>query len=107
MTSSLARLYVLVIAVLVFFVSWAAIAAKPWRSATVDPRVVALQERRTQLRQEALRVRRLLAQRYAVYQRALRTRQQAIADANAAQVRASAAPPPVVSIPPLTITRTS
>ncbi len=41
MTSPLARIYAIAIASLVFFVSWALIAAKPWASST-NPQLLAL-----------------------------------------------------------------
>jgi hypothetical protein len=100
MTSHVARLYALALALLVFFMTWAAVAAKPWaRSATTpDPRLAALAAREQRLRQESVAVRRIVQHRWAVY----RTKQ------HARQV-AAAAPPAVrvVNLPPLTITRTS
>jgi hypothetical protein len=96
MTDHVARLYVLALAVLVFFVAWAAVAARPWAAttpaATADPRIEALIVKQQRVRAEALAVRRVLAAR----------KQQA--------ARTSSAPAPsvrVVTLPPLTITRTS
>ena len=57
MTSQLARLYVLVVGVLVFFVAWAAIAAHPWAAKPAqDPRIAALAARQHQLQVESVRV---------------------------------------------------
>jgi hypothetical protein len=97
MTDHVARLYALVVAVLVFFVAWAAIAARPWAksvtaSAAQDPRLVALAAREQRVRAEALAVRRVLAAR----------RKAAAAAGAPAQPSVR-----VVTLPPLTITRTS
>ena len=48
MTNTLARSYVIALAILVFFLSWAVIAARPWvlaPEANTDPRIVALNAR--------------------------------------------------------------
>jgi len=98
MTDHVARLYALTVAVLVFFVAWAAVAAHPWATtksaATPDPRVQALIMKQQRVRAEALTVRRVLAAR----------RQQATL---AAATPLPAPPVRVVTLPPLTITRTS
>lgn len=125
MTSHVARLYALVAAVLVFFVAWAAIAAHPWRtktSAAADPRVATLQIREQRLRAEALAVKRVVDRRWAAYRAQLALRKREIASINARNTKAraslasapaagavSAAAPSVrvVTLPPLTITRTS
>src|SRR6478735_7001112 len=120
MTNHVARLYALVAAVLVFFVAWAAIAAHPWqtRDATSDPRLAALQAREQRLRAESLAVKRIVDRRWAAYRAQLALRKQEIASvrsqnaksraAAAALASAPAAPSVrVVTLPPLTITRTS
>jgi hypothetical protein len=98
MTDHVARLYALAVAILVFFVLWAAVAARPGATttsaATPDLRVQALIVKQQRLRAEALAVRRVLA---------ARQRQAALASTTtppAPSVR-------VVTLPPLTITRTS
>jgi hypothetical protein len=105
MTSHAGRLYVLAVALLVFFVTWAAVAARPWAasSQTSDPRLKTLAAREQRLRHESLVVRRIVQHRWAVYRVQLHRR-------NAQQARLAAAPAPpvrVVNLPPLTITRTS
>lgn len=136
MTNHAARLYALAGAVLVFFVAWAAIAAHPWRTqaatAGQDPRLAALQIREQRLRAEALAVQRIVDKRWAVYRAQLVERKRAIAAVQAANARAraaslasarvptysapssggsapAAAAPAVriVTLPPVTITRTS
>jgi hypothetical protein len=71
MTSGLVRVYAILAAVVVFFVTWAAVAAQPWREATADPRVAALEARRAHLQLEAARVQRILDERHAAYRAAL------------------------------------
>ena len=125
MTDTSHRLYAVAIAVVVFFVSWAAVAAKPWATAKPDPRLVALAQREQRLRADAKLVRLVVDSRMAAYQSALRTRRAQIAAAKvqmaAAQARSlqvsqstarvsqhTAAPTVrVVNLPPLTVTRTS
>jgi hypothetical protein len=130
MTNHTARLYALAAAVVVFFVAWSAIAAHPWQtktSAARDPRLAALQLREQRLRAETLAVKRIVDKRWAVYRAQLALRRQEIAAVNAANAEArtaspvsvrtpaASAPVPaaaapsvrVVTLPPLTITRTS
>ena len=125
MTNHVGRLYALAAALVVFFLTWATVAAHPWstRSAPqMDPRAAALAAREQRLRHESIVVARIVRHRWVVYQFRLHRRQRQIASvkrANAAaarqfQLAASAAPAVaavpsvrVVSLPPLTITRTS
>jgi hypothetical protein len=100
MTDHTARLYAFAAAILVFFVAWAAVAARPWASKTsastiVDPRVAALAAKEQRVRAEALAVQRVLA---------ARNRAAAATPAAAAVAQPSVR---VVTLPPLTITRTS
>jgi hypothetical protein len=102
MTSHVARLYALALALLVFFLTWAAVAAHPWAttsSVSADPRLAALAAREQRVQRESVAVRRIVDHRWAVYRSKLQARRHALA----------AAPPPVrvVTLPPLTITRTS
>ena len=127
MTSHTGRLYALSVALVVFFLTWTLIAAKPWVSTQADPRLAALVVREQHLRRQSLVVRRLVQHRWAVYrvrlhdrQRQIAARQRQIAAAHQAQLAAtaaaavpaapSAAAGPsvrVVSLPPITVTRTS
>lgn len=132
MANHLGRLYALALALLVLFVTWMAIAARPWRSESTaepseDPRLVALAERERRLQREALVVRQTVKQRWAEYRQAFKKREREIVeaerrheealaaarlDAERARIsaRAAAAPTPavrVVTLPPLTITRSS
>jgi len=95
MTSHTGRLYALALALVVFFLGWAAVAARPWTTtAKPDPRLQALAIRQATLRQEAKLVAQIVAQRKA-------------ATPAAAAAQSVSAPVKVVNLPPLTITRTS
>jgi hypothetical protein len=128
MTSHAGRLYALALALVVFFLAWAVVAARPWFKAAADPRLQALAAREVRLRHEAKLVNRVVAARWTAYRAALRLRESQIAAAKtriaaaraSAQRQAAAAmaaqPVPttaaasavrVVTLPPLTITRTS
>jgi hypothetical protein len=132
MTSHTGRLYAVAVALVVFFLTWAAVAARPWASAKADPRLAALAARERRARHESLVVRRIVRHRWAVYRVQLKHRQaqiaaarraarqaaaqQAAAQRAAAQqaaaqqapiVGAAAPPVRVVTLPPLTVTRTS
>ena len=102
------RVYAVVIAVLVFSVCWATVAARPWVSGRPDPRLAALAQREQRLRAEATAVQKIVDLRMAAYRSALAARRRQIAAANA-QARIAAAAPQVrvVNLPPLTITRAS
>jgi hypothetical protein len=111
MTKPVGRLYATALALVLFFLTWAVVAAKPWTTADTpsDPRLQALALREKLLRQEAKSVNRVVARRWALYRRELAARRKQIAAVKAA---AAAAPPPsaavrVVTLPPITITRTS
>jgi len=128
MTNQIARLWTVVIGVVVFFLAWAAIAAHPWQTSTsIDPRLSALAARRQVLQREAVQVNRIVNRRFAAYRVALARRRSAISRANIAaaaaaatqaQAQAQAISAPVytpsatpaarvVTLPPLVITRTS
>jgi hypothetical protein len=116
MTNQIARLWTVVVGVVVFFLAWAAIAAHPWQktAATVDPRLSALAARQQVLQRESLQVKQIVDRRWAAYRIALAHRKaqvqaQAQTQAVSASVPVAAAPPParVVTLPPLVITRTS
>ncbi|HZS29828.1 MAG TPA: hypothetical protein VFA37_01075 [Gaiellaceae bacterium] len=120
MASHHARLYGLALAVVVFFLAWAVVAAHPWATAKSDPRLRVLGAREAQLRREAKAVQRIVAVRWAHYRVQLKVRQAEIARvtasnaaaaqqaaATAAAPVAAAAPVQVVNLPAHVITRTS
>ncbi|MGE5692056.1 MAG: hypothetical protein ACM33B_16020 [Pseudomonadota bacterium] len=105
MTDRVVRLQVLVVAVVVFLVLWAAVAAEPWAGAPRDPRVAALEARQARLARESVRVKRLVDARWAAYRAALVERSRQLASRPV-----STAPAPrarIVTLPPLTVTRSS
>ncbi|HSP73033.1 MAG TPA: hypothetical protein VLN26_11725 [Gaiellaceae bacterium] len=111
MTSHVARLYAAAVGIVVFFVAWAAIAAHPWTTPKPDPRIAALTAREHRIRAESVAVKRVLAKRWAAYRIAAAARKKTIAARQAALAAApvaSASPSVrVVTLPALTITRTS
>lgn len=123
MTNHVGRLYSLALTIILFFVLWAAIAARPWARANADPRMAALAAREQHLRHDSALVQRIVAARWALYRVDLARRKAAIATWQRRQAQLAAAPAPtvstnygvgaaapavrVVTLPPLTITRTS
>jgi hypothetical protein len=113
MTSHVGRLYALALALVVFFLTWTTVAARPWvhgSKRAADPRLAALVSREQRLRHESLVVRRIVQKRWAVYRVELQKRKAQIAAAEQAQLAAAPAAAPsvrVVTLPPLTVTRTS
>jgi uncharacterized membrane protein YgcG len=92
MTDHVARLYAIALGVVIFFLTWAVVAARPWAAEATanDPRLVALERREERLRRESIRVRRVVQRRFAVYRRELRARQAQIAAIEASNASASA-----------------
>lgn len=88
MTSHVGRLYAIAIALVVFFLAWAMVAARPWATSGQSAQLRSLAVREAQLRREAQLVNRIVA-------------------ARAHGQQAPAASVKVVDLPPLTITRTS
>jgi hypothetical protein len=125
MTDHVARLYAGAAALLVFFLVWAVVAARPWAEAgETDPRMAALERREQKLMRESRQVNRIVERRFAVYRRRLERRRKEIAAAEAAAAAAvptapagpgaapapaAAAPPPVAvtEAPPVTSTGSS
>jgi hypothetical protein len=121
MTSHSGRLYAVAGALVVFFLAWAVVAARPWSTpkAARDPRLAALALREHRLRGEARLVQQVVDRRFSDYRRRFAAYKSALARRRAQIVAAQSAPPPasysgggggsvrVVSLPPLVITRTS
>jgi hypothetical protein len=102
MANHTARLYALALGLVVFFLAWAVVAARPWATTATDPRLRALAVREAQLRQEAKLVNQIVALRAKA---AVALRAKAAAASRPAATSTSAVR--VVNLPPLTITRTS
>jgi hypothetical protein len=108
MVSHTGRLYSVALALVVFFLVWTVVAARPWGTVKADPRLKTLAAREVQLRREARLVNAVVARRWAVYRAALKARKAQIAAMQLASVSTSASSSVrVVTLPPLTITRTS
>jgi hypothetical protein len=110
MTSHVGRLYSVALALFVFFSTWVAIGARPLGAggSQSDSRLAALEKREQRVRRQSVAVQRLVNGRWATYRTQLRRRQAQIAAANQAQQAAAQAPQVrVVSLPPVTSTRTS
>jgi hypothetical protein len=110
MTSHVGRLYSVALALFVFFLTWMAIGARPWvaSGSQSDPRLAALEKREQRVRRQSVVVQRLVNRRWATYRAQLGQRRSQIAAANRAQQTAAQAPQVrVVSLPPVTSTRTS
>ena len=63
MTSAVARLYAIVLAITAFFVAWATVAAHPWAAAAAparDPRLAALTVRQAHVQAESIRVKKIV-----------------------------------------------
>ena len=91
MTSHHGRLYAIALALVVFFLAWAVVAARPWATASADPRLRTLTIRQAQLQHEAKLVQKVVAARWARYRVRLKARRALIARVNAARAAASAA----------------
>jgi hypothetical protein len=121
MTSHQGRLYALALALVVFFLAWAVVAAHPWATASADPRLRGLTIREAQLRREARLVQKVVERRWTMYRVQLKARRAQIARVNAAAATAAAAAAQaaaapaaaapaavrVVNLPAHVITRTS
>jgi hypothetical protein len=122
MTNHVARLYAVALALVVLFLTWAVVAARPWAATAAenDPRIVALERREAQLRRKSVRVERQVKRRFAAYEVRLRKRKRAIAAIQAANASTAASAPVVsaapsatapsvgvVSLPPITSTSSS
>jgi hypothetical protein len=92
-TSHVGRLYFLAVALVVFFLAWAVVAARPWATRTPAAGMQALALREAQLRREAALVNQIVA----------------LKKQRTSRLAGASAPPAVrvVTLPPLTITRTS
>jgi len=108
MTDTSHRTYAVVLALVAFVIFFSAVSLKPWPAPPADQRLLALQAREQRLRVDAKLVSSIVDRRWATYRQALQSRRAAIARANTRTVQAASAPAArVVTLPPLTITRTS
>ena len=98
MTNHVGRLYAAAIGVLVLFLSWAAVAAHPWATPKASPQLQLIALRQQALKRETALVNTILRQRAA----AAKQTTQPISATSTSQPSVR-----VVTLPPLTITKTS
>jgi ABC-type protease/lipase transport system fused ATPase/permease subunit len=94
MTSGLGRIYAIAAAIVVFFLSWAIIAARPWvqaPEAKADHRLAALDQRERRLRNDAVAINAIVQKRWNVYHAQLVQRKHQIAARKKAQAAAARA----------------
>ena len=98
MTSVIGRFWAAAVALVVFFVLWAALAARPWVSASTptDPRLVALQAREQKVQTQALAAQKTLNKRWAAYRSALIRQQGNLTAQQRAQLAVAPAGPSVI-----------
>ncbi len=101
MTNHVVRLYAAAAALAVFFLAWTGIAARPWAEQPRDPRLAVLDQREQRLQRDAALVQQVVDRRWAAYRAALAQSQAS------ATPRAPAPSVRVVTLPPVTTTRSS
>lgn len=100
MTEHTVRLYAAVVGLVVFFLFWAAVAAKPWAATgESDPRAAAIDRREQKLARETGRVNRVVQRRFTVYKKRLARRRRAIARLEQQNAAVLAAAPSVGAAP--------
>jgi hypothetical protein len=99
------RLYAAALAVLLFFVLWAVLAARPWTSAApADPRLAALDRREAALRVEAAAVQARLDRQWSAYRAELGRRSTIAPSAQPSSVQPQVS---ITTLPSVTTTRSS
>ena len=110
MANHVGRLYAAAVGVFVLFLSWAAIAAHPWATPKANPQLQLIALREQALKRETALVNTILQQR-ATTAKLVATAKQRAAAQTISQTQAAPAPSSagvrVVTLPPLTITKTS
>ena len=114
MTSHPGRLYALALALVVFFLAWAIVAAHPWATTASDPRLRALAAPRSPVAPRGEARQQVVAARWAAYRaqpeaKAGRDRDREARATSAAHAASVASAPAVhiMTLPPHVITRTS
>ena len=97
-TNVIGRFWAVAVALVVFFVLWAVLAAKPWVSsgAPADPRLSALQAQQQKTQNRALAAQQTLNKRWAAYRSALVRQKGALTAQQRAQIAAAPAGPSVI-----------
>ena len=98
MTSSIGRFWATAVALVVFFVLWAVLSAKPWVTANspADRRLAALQVREQKLQAKAIAAQKTLNSRWAAYRLALVRQQGSLTPQQRAQLAVAPAGPSVI-----------
>jgi hypothetical protein len=100
MAKSIGRFWAIAVALVVFFVLWAVVAARPWVSSSgtslTDPRLAALQAREQKIQNQAIAAQQTLNKRWAAYRAALLRHRGSLTPAQRAQLAAAPAGPSVV-----------
>ena len=108
MTNTIGRFWAVAVALVVFFILWAVLAARPWASpgAPADPRLSALQAREQKTQTRALAAQQTLNRRWAAYRSALLRQKGSLTAQQRAQLTAAPAGPSVIvkvsGTPPVT-----
>jgi hypothetical protein len=107
-TNAIGRFWAVALALVVFFILWAVLAARPWASsgAPADPRLTALQAQEQKTQNRALAAQQTLNKRWAVYRSALMRQKGSLTAQQQAQLAAAPAGPSVIvkvtGAPPVT-----
>jgi hypothetical protein len=102
MTEHTVRLYAAVVGLVVFFLFWAAVAAKPWAATgESDPRAAAIERREEKLARETRRVNRVVQRRFTIYRKQLARRKRAIARREQLNAAVAAARPGAATAAPV------
>ena len=98
MTNAIGRFWAVALALVVFFILWAVLAAKPWVSSGTpsDPRLAALQAREQKVQTRALAAQQTLNKRWAVYRSTLLRQKGSLTAQQQAQLATAPAGPSVI-----------
>jgi hypothetical protein len=97
-TNTIGRFWAIAVALVVFFVLWAVLAAKPWVSSgtPADPRLTALQAQEQKTQNRALAAQQTLNKRWAAYRSALTRQKSSLTPQQQAQLATAPAGPSVI-----------
>jgi hypothetical protein len=97
-TNAIGRFWAIALALVVFFILWAVLAAKPWISSgtPADPRLSALQAREQKVQNRALAAQQTLNKRWAAYRSALLRQKGSLTIQQRAQLATAPAGPSVI-----------
>jgi hypothetical protein len=96
-TSHVGRFWAMAIALVVFFILWASISAKPWASSgPTDPRLAALQAREQKVQTRAIAAQQLLNRRWAAYRASILRQKGSLSAQQQAQLATAPAGPSVI-----------